>query len=76
MSIPDWTCQPCLRGLSKSELSEYDCYKKILKAKKPKTGVPWELPPRMIKEFDKLGLSCAKLRASLSFSRFFFTFID
>ena len=33
-------------------ISEYDCYKKILKAKKPKTGVPGELPPRIIKEFD------------------------
>ena len=33
-------------------ISEFDCYKKMKKAKKPKAGVPGELPPRIIKEFD------------------------
>ena len=33
-------------------ISEYDCYKKIIKAKKPKTGVPGELPARIVKEYD------------------------
>ena len=33
-------------------ISEYECYKKILRAKKPKAGVPGELPPKIIKEFS------------------------
>ena len=31
---------------------EYECYKKIQRAKKPKSGVPGELPPNIIKEFS------------------------
>ena len=33
-------------------ISELDCYQKLLKAKKPKSGVPGDLPPRIIKEFS------------------------
>ena len=33
-------------------ISEYECYKKLLKAKKPKSGVPGDLPPKIIKEFS------------------------
>lgn len=35
-----------------TKVSEFECYEKILKAKKPQSGVPGDLPAEIVKQFS------------------------
>ena len=48
--VPDRVRQKLSTESTPPKISEYECYEKIMKAKKPQSGVPGDLPAKIVKE--------------------------
>ena len=50
-SLPDRVKRNLASKSTPPIISEYACYEKIVKAKKPRSGIPGDLPAQIVKEF-------------------------
>ena len=50
-SLPDRVKSNLASKSTPPIISEYACYEKIVKAKKPRSGIPGDLPAQIVKEF-------------------------